>query len=136
MASSDKTGHGMSCTIASGPCSRLIWLSQCMSEHAGRFGGVANRALAQRTWAALQTNKLDGVVGLSAGRDGMRTVVASFTINPSMACRLAIERLCRVITGTVAAGGAAFRLDQPWRLVLSNNGDITVAIGAIHAEIL
>lgn len=54
------------------------------------FRQVANRTTIQRPGVSLQANKLKPILRLPAGRDGMRAVVASFAVQPSMTGGLAI----------------------------------------------
>ena len=55
-----------------------------MLEPASWLSGVTDSALTQRTSLPLQFNKLDRIVGLSAGGNGMRAVMSGFAIHPSM----------------------------------------------------
>src|SRR5512136_2316902 len=85
-----------------------------MPEHAGWFGGMAGRAFTQCARMPLQFHKLDRVVVLSAGRDGVRAIVTPLPEHAAMAYRLAIERQAGVVSSAVTPGTAALGLIQPW----------------------
>ena len=86
---------------------------------------MADRARVQRSRIALQRDELDLIVGLAAGRDGVRAVVARGAVEPAVLPGHSIERVVLIIgAAVVTAGIVAARLIEPgirvsatWRIV-------------------
>ncbi len=107
-----------------------------MHETIGRLAGVASRTFCQATGMPLQGNEFERINRLAAGRDGMRAVVAGFTVDPAVPRGLPVQRLGGIVAAPMAAFVAALRLSQPRRGVLCHHRDIPMAVGAVHGKIL
>ena len=97
--------------------------------------GMANRALAQRAWSSLQSDKLDGIVGLGTGCDGVCAVVAALTIETAMPGGKAIERLVLCVTTAVASRVITTWLVKPGIGILLYSSHGSVAIDARHPSL-
>lgn len=99
---------------------------------AGGLRQVANGALVQRAGVALQVDHLDRIARLGAGSNGVRAVMAGFTVQPTVPGGVTIQDIVLLEAGLGVAVIAA-RLVQPRIGILLDLIHAAVAAGAVHA---
>ena len=78
-----------------------------------RLGGMTHRAFVQCPGMPLQRDKFDTVIGLTAGCDGVRAVVARCAVNVAVAFRQTIQGLILGVAAAVTCNAITARLVQP-----------------------